>query len=135
KADEQGPVAAGPGRLQSLCHGVVVVLLHGGSLHAGRGPHWRRRAMVVHRVRVSDPEWRSAAPYFSSASTPCGIWLACATMAVPACCRIWVRVRLAVSAAKSASRMRERDADMFSDVMFRLAMLVSKRDWRAPSLA
>ena len=66
--------------------------------------------------------------YFSSASTPCGIWLAWATMAVPACCRICVRDRLAVSIAKSASRMREREADRFSEVMFRLAMLVSKRD-------
>ena len=71
----------------------------------------------------------------SSASSPCGIWLACATIAVPACCRICVRDRLAVSAAKSASWMREREADMFSDVICSAAIAVSKRDCRAPSLA
>ena len=41
--------------------------------------------------------------YRSRASTPCGNWLDCATIAVPACCRICERERLAVSAAKSAS--------------------------------
>ena len=45
------------------------------------------------------------------------------------------RDRLAVSFAKSASRMREREADKFSDVTDRLAMVVSKRDWSAPRLA
>ena len=41
--------------------------------------------------------------YFSSDSTCCGSALAWANIAVPACCRIWLRVRLAVSEAKSAS--------------------------------
>ena len=50
----------------------------------------------------------------SSLSTLWGCWLAWAIMAVPACCRICVRLRLAVSAAKSASMMRPRAADWFS---------------------
>jgi hypothetical protein len=41
--------------------------------------------------------------YFSKDNTPCGNWLACATMAVLACCKICARDRLAVSFAKSAS--------------------------------
>ena len=40
---------------------------------------------------------RQAAQPLSRDSTPCGIRLAWATMAVPACCRICARVRLAVS--------------------------------------
>jgi hypothetical protein len=35
----------------------------------------------------------------SSDITCCGSWLACATIALPACCRIWARDRLADSAA------------------------------------
>ena len=61
--------------------------------------------------------------------------MAWATMAVPACCRICARDRLAVSWAKSASMMRERDADRFSEVICRLAIEVSNRDCKAPSLA
>lgn len=56
-------------------------------------------------------------------------------MAVPACCSIWVRERLAVSTAKSASMMREREALRFSDVVCRLVIAVSKRDCRAPNWA
>ena len=62
-----------------------------------------------------------------------GLAFACASIAVPACCRIWVRVRFAVSAAKSASRMRLRDADRFSAVVCRLAIADSKRFWYEPS--
>src|SRR5690606_1772050 len=73
--------------------------------------------------------------YRSSESTFCGRALACASMATPACCRIWARVRLAVSAAKSASRMRERAAERFSELVLRLAMVDSKRLCTAPSSA
>jgi hypothetical protein len=50
---------------------------------------------------------------------------------VPACCRICERDRLAVSAAKSASMIRERAAAWFSDTC-RLAMTLSKRFCTAP---
>ena len=61
------------------------------------------------------PEVDHRADQRSRLSTPCGTWLAWASMAVPACCRIWVRVSSAVSLAKSVSLMRLRDADRFSD--------------------
>src|SRR5450830_1367844 len=53
-------------------------------------------------------------------------------MAVPACCRIWPRVRLAVSDAKSVSTMRLRDDDRFSVVDARLEIADEKRDCKAP---
>src|SRR6185369_2599972 len=56
-------------------------------------------------------------------------------MAVPACCRIWPRVRLAVSAAKSVSTIRLRDADRFSVVVLRFEIVDEKRDCRAPKAA
>src|SRR5262249_26294833 len=59
---------------------------------------------------------------------------ACATIAVPACCRIWARVRFAVSAAKSVSRMRLREAERFSDTACKLLMVDWKRFWIAPSV-
>src|SRR6218665_749476 len=60
------------------------------------------------------------------AKTPWPDWFAWATIAVPACCRICLRARFAVSAAKSASRMRERDADRFSEITCRLSIKVFK---------
>jgi hypothetical protein len=65
--------------------------------------------------------------YRNKASTPCGNWLACATMAVPACCSTCARLRLAVSAAKSASVIRLREAVRFSPVACRLSMVELKR--------
>src|SRR5450830_664399 len=56
-------------------------------------------------------------------------------MAVPACCRIWPRVRLAVSEAKSASWIRLREADRFSEVACRFDTTALKRFWYAPSAA
>ncbi|MNV61804.1 hypothetical protein D3C71_1543280 [compost metagenome] len=56
-------------------------------------------------------------------------------MAVPACCRIWVRVSSAVSLAKSVSLMRLRDADRFSVEVCRLATTEVKRFWMAPRSA
>ena len=44
--------------------------------------------------------------YLSSDRTVCGAWLACASMAVPACWRIWSLVSLVISSAMSTSRMR-----------------------------
>jgi len=45
-------------------------------------------------IRASEPP-----VYFNRFRTDCGNALACASIAVPACCRIWARVRLAVSSA------------------------------------
>ena len=59
--------------------------------------------------------------------------MACATIAVPACCSTWARDRFAVSAAKSASWMRLREADRFSLVVCRFAIVDEKRFWIAPS--
>ncbi|MCY1544308.1 hypothetical protein D9M68_801830 [compost metagenome] len=61
--------------------------------------------------------------------------MAWATMAVPACCRICERDRLAVSLAKSASMMRPREAERFSTPIWMLATAFSKRLCTAPSLA
>ena len=44
--------------------------------------------------------------YLRSCRTACGAWLACASIAVPACCRIWFLVRVTISSAMSTSRMR-----------------------------
>ena len=70
--------------------------------------------------------------YCSSDNTDCGIALAWATIAVPACCRIWKRVRLAVSMAKSASMMRPREAAWFSAATCRLFTTDWKRFCTAP---
>ena len=56
-------------------------------------------------------------------------------MATPACCRIWVRVNSAVSAAKSASWIRERAALMFSEVVLRFEIVDWNRFWIAPRSA
>ena len=75
---------------------------------------------------------RAEAQPLSRASTVCGSWLACATIAVPACCRIWARDRFAVSAAKSASMIRPRAADWFSPVICRFEIAKPKRLIAAP---
>jgi len=50
----------------------------------------------------------------SSERTFCGSWLACASIAVPACDRIWFLVISTVSDAMSTSRMRDSAATRFS---------------------
>src|SRR3970040_39344 len=69
------------------------------------------------------------------ARTPCDAWLACASIAVPACCRIWLRDSCADSLAKSASWIRLRAADRFSEVDDRLATTELKRFWIEPMSA
>src|SRR4029078_11473160 len=76
----------------------------------------------------------AAAHYRRSDSTFCGTELACATIAVPACCRIWARVRAAVSAAKSVSWIRLREAERFTETAWRLLIVESKRFWMVPSV-
>src|SRR3954466_11571901 len=68
-------------------------------------------------------------------STPWGIWLACASIAVPACDRICERVKLTISDAMSVSRIRLSDADRFSTATFTFLIVCSKRFCIAPRLA
>ena len=56
-------------------------------------------------------------------------------MAIPDCCRICALVNCAVSCAKSASIIRDREADRFSDVVSELATIESNRDWYEPKVA
>ena len=65
----------------------------------------------------------------SSDRTPCGAWLACASIAVPACDRICERVKFIISLAMSVSRIRLSDADRFSTATLRLLMVCSNRFW------
>ena len=87
---------------------------------------------------LTDSRAPSACPvppyYFRSASTLCGAALACARIAVPACCRICALVRFAVSDAKSASRIRLRDACQVLADRRKLAIVDSKRFWIAPKV-
>src|SRR3569832_624177 len=78
---------------------------------------------------------RSVPAYRNRASTLLGAWLACARTEMPACCRIIDLVIFAVSAAKSASMMRDLAAVMFSLVPSMLRMVDSKRFSLAPSFA
>ena len=63
------------------------------------------------------------------------VWFACDNIDTPACCRIWPRVILATSAAKSVSMMRERAADTFSEILARFEIVLSIRFWIAPRSA
>lgn len=83
---------------------------------------------------VQRPELLAQTP-FSRVSTCSGTALACATIAVPAFCKICWRASCAVSWAKSASTMRACAAAVFSDEMSKLAIVASKRDCTAPSCA
>ena len=106
----------------------------------GRGPAKRdapTRQFVAQRKSRPGGRLRAAAlaaPAFSAAASApvCGSWLACATIALPACCRICARDRLAVSAAKSASMIRPRAADWFSPVIDRFEIAMPKRLIAAP---
>ena len=65
----------------------------------------------------------------------CGAWLACASIAVPDCWRIWFLVNSIISWAMSASRMRDSAAWTFSAVRPRRLMVCSRRFWMAPRFA
>ena len=71
----------------------------------------------------------------NSDSTLFGTAFAWASIETPDCCRICARVGAAVSIAKSASRIRLREADRFSATVCRLPTADSKRFWIAPSEA
>ena len=73
-------------------------------------------------------------PYCNRLSASCGWALACDSTATPACCRICALVSAAVSAAKSASWIRPREAARFSLTVCRLMIVDSKRFWIAPRL-
>src|SRR4051812_28017292 len=53
--------------------------------------------------------------YPRSFRTACGLWFACDSTLVAACTRIWLRVRLLVSLAKSVSRIALCELDTFSN--------------------
>ena len=59
--------------------------------------------------------------YPKSPSTCCGAMFAWASMAVPACIRIWLLVKDDISMAMSTSRMVDSAADVFSMVVARFA--------------
>ena len=58
-----------------------------------------------------------------------------ASIAVPACWRIWFFVKLTISDAMSVSRIRLSDADRFSTATLRLLIVWSNRFCRAPRSA
>src|SRR5437660_5418364 len=70
--------------------------------------------------------------YLRSCRTVAGTWLAWASIAVPACDMIWLRVKLTISRDMSVSRTRDSDAVRFSEATDRLATMCSKRFWVAP---
>ena len=86
-------------------------------------------------LRIGPRVFTSPGSALQELSTSCGSWFACATIAVPACCRTWARDRAAVSAAKSASWMRLRDAERFSLAVCRFSIVDEKRFCTAPSAA
>ena len=65
---------------------------------------------------------------------PCGAELAWARIATPACCRIWVLVKLTISDATSRSLMRDCEALRFSEAIEIAAVVCSSRFWTAPRL-
>src|SRR4051795_1230363 len=67
--------------------------------------------------------------------TPWGAWLACASMLVPACCRMLSFVNFVISDAISTSRIRDSDAVRFSWYVARLFRRCSRRFWTAPKFA
>src|SRR5205809_1849594 len=94
-----------------------------------------RRAGVVSRPPerygvVSSVVMKLAQPHQPrSFRTPWGAWLAWASMAVPACDRIWVLVNLVISCAMSVSVMADFDADRFSTATLMLLIVWSNRFW------
>src|SRR5690606_27355255 len=74
------------------------------------------------RVLCRTPEPAGADPggfgagivYCRSRRTSCGAAFACASIAMPVCCRIWLRVNVVISAAMSASRIVDSAAETFS---------------------
>ena len=60
-------------------------------------------------------------------------WFAWASMAVPAWERMLFLVKVTISSAMSASRMRDSAALRFSVVTLMLLMVCSNRFWMAPS--
>src|SRR5919112_280039 len=91
----------------------------GGVLRRPRGRRSeRRRAARRPPVSAIGPVFRQGPieilAYRRRARTPCGAWLPCASMLVPACCRIWFLENWTISAAISTSRMRLSEAMRFS---------------------
>ena len=81
---------------------------------SGRPPRTARSCVGGRPPRTARPLIRpprdipsgACSSYRRSCRTACGAWLAWASIAVPACCRIWFLVRETISSAMSTSRMR-----------------------------
>src|SRR5262249_10397396 len=93
----------------------------------------KRRPGFPGRLLCLSP-FQEGESYRSRVRTDCGIWLACARMAVPACWRIWDFVKLTITSDMSASRVRLSEAARFSCGTPRLAIVCSSRFWKAPRL-
>ena len=93
-------------------------------------PKRRRRIERIRRRREGSVCWVSAgvSPRRSERTLSEDL-LAWASIAVPAWVRICERVNLTISEAMSVSRMRDSEAERFSTVTERLAMVCSKRFW------
>src|SRR3954453_21259709 len=82
------------------------------------------------------PHQRSGSDYYlSSDSTDCGDWFACASIDVPACCRICSFVNSTISEAMSTSRIRDSDDWRFSWKVERLFSVCSRRFCTDPNVA
>src|SRR6478735_2062649 len=99
-------------------------------LNISNRPH-RTDPNLGDRATLGRP-WRT---YLNSDNTFCGIWLAWLNIAVPACCKIWPRVSLAVSDAKSVSMIRPRAADRLLLCESRFETTCSSLLWPAPTEA
>ena len=77
---------------------------------------------------------KSFKTYCNSASIDCLDWFAWASIEVAACDKIWFLVKLAVSAAKSASRIRLFAALVLVAMLDRLLIVWSNLFSKAPNL-
>ena len=73
--------------------------------------------------------------YWSKERTSCDVWLACASIAVPACCSTCVFASTVVSYAKSASKIRPLAAAILVLFVVRLLIVAWRRFWTAPRSA
>src|SRR3954451_11823255 len=78
------------------------------------------------------PAAKKGAYYRRSERTPWPLWLAWASIEVPACWRMFSFVNFVISDAMSTSRMRDSDAVRFSWYVARLFRRCSSRFWIAP---
>ena len=76
-----------------------------------------------------DGTWKGNNNYLNNWRTVCGVWFACANIAVAACVKMLFLVNIIISFAMSTSRIRLSAACRFSAEMFKLLILCSNRFW------